>query len=151
MAKKKKPTVEEEVKTDAVTPEPEEQYDVPAEAEVTGSGDEPEYEDEDPEAVNADARQSAASSNSRLKEMMNQNFIEYASYVIKDRAIPDVDDGFKPVQRRILWAHFRGQITDRSHRKILLRFRLCPYVSPSQPSNMHTPKLPIHNHNLLPF
>jgi topoisomerase IV subunit A len=37
-----------------------------------------------------------------LKNMMGVNFIEYASYVIKDRAIPDIDDGFKPVQRRIL-------------------------------------------------
>jgi topoisomerase-4 subunit A len=33
---------------------------------------------------------------------MGQNFIEYASYVIMDRAIPDVRDGLKPVQRRIL-------------------------------------------------
>jgi topoisomerase-4 subunit A len=33
---------------------------------------------------------------------MGQNFIEYASYVIVDRAIPDVRDGLKPVQRRIL-------------------------------------------------
>ena len=41
--------------------------------------------------------------NQRLREMMDRNFIEYASYVIKDRAIPDVDDGLKPVQRRILW------------------------------------------------
>ncbi|QSH42574.1 DNA topoisomerase IV subunit A [Lentisphaerota bacterium] len=39
--------------------------------------------------------------------MMDQNFIEYASYVIKERAIPDVDDGLKPVQRRILWSLFR--------------------------------------------
>jgi len=37
-----------------------------------------------------------------LKPLMNQNFLEYASYVIKDRAIPDIDDGLKPVQRRIL-------------------------------------------------
>lgn len=37
-----------------------------------------------------------------LDKVMGQNFIEYASYVIKDRAIPHVDDGFKPVQRRIL-------------------------------------------------
>lgn len=36
------------------------------------------------------------------KDIFRQNFIEYASYVIKDRAIPDVEDGFKPVQRRIL-------------------------------------------------
>ncbi|MCX6985488.1 MAG: DNA topoisomerase IV subunit A, partial [Lentisphaerae bacterium] len=35
---------------------------------------------------------------------MDVNFLEYASYVIKDRAIPDVDDGLKPVQRRILWS-----------------------------------------------
>ena len=45
--------------------------------------------------------------NSFLRQMMEQNFIEYASYVIKERAIPDVDDGLKPVQRRILWSLFR--------------------------------------------
>ncbi len=37
-----------------------------------------------------------------LKPLMRQNFLEYASYVIVDRAIPDLRDGFKPVQRRIL-------------------------------------------------
>ncbi len=37
-----------------------------------------------------------------LKSLMDQNFLEYASYVIRDRAIPDIDDGLKPVQRRIL-------------------------------------------------
>ena len=36
--------------------------------------------------------------------MMSQYFMEYASYVIKDRAIPDIDDGLKPVQRRILYS-----------------------------------------------
>ncbi len=45
--------------------------------------------------------------NSFLRQMMEENFIEYASYVIKERAIPDVDDGLKPVQRRILWSLFR--------------------------------------------
>jgi topoisomerase-4 subunit A len=34
------------------------------------------------------------------------NFLEYASYVIKDRAIPDIIDGLKPVQRRILHSLF---------------------------------------------
>ncbi|HEY1110652.1 MAG TPA: DNA gyrase subunit A, partial [Opitutaceae bacterium] len=29
-------------------------------------------------------------------------FLEYASYVILDRAVPHIDDGLKPVQRRIL-------------------------------------------------
>lgn len=36
------------------------------------------------------------------KDLFRQNYIEYASYVIKDRAIPDIEDGLKPVQRRIL-------------------------------------------------
>ena len=48
-----------------------------------------------------------ADPNQRLREMMDRNFIEYASYVIKDRAIPDVDDGLKPVQRRILWTLYQ--------------------------------------------
>ncbi len=38
-----------------------------------------------------------------LNAMMSTNFLEYASYVVRDRAIPDVDDGLKPVQRRILY------------------------------------------------
>ena len=38
----------------------------------------------------------------RIAPLMGQNFIEYASYVIIDRAIPDIRDGLKPVQRRIL-------------------------------------------------
>ena len=38
----------------------------------------------------------------KAKDLFRQNFIEYASYVIKDRAIPDIEDGLKPVQRRIL-------------------------------------------------
>ena len=37
-----------------------------------------------------------------VQNIFNTNFIEYASYVIKDRAIPDIEDGFKPVQRRIM-------------------------------------------------
>ena len=35
---------------------------------------------------------------------MDGNFLAYASYVICDRAIPDLEDGLKPVQRRILHA-----------------------------------------------
>ncbi|MBN1307329.1 MAG: DNA topoisomerase IV subunit A [Chitinispirillaceae bacterium] len=37
-----------------------------------------------------------------IKNLYDHNFLEYASYVIKDRAIPHVADGLKPVQRRIL-------------------------------------------------
>ncbi|MBU6383379.1 MAG: DNA topoisomerase IV subunit A [Verrucomicrobia bacterium] len=37
-----------------------------------------------------------------LKHLMRDHFVRYASYVILDRAIPNVVDGLKPVQRRIL-------------------------------------------------
>lgn len=37
-----------------------------------------------------------------LEPLMRRNFLEYASYVVVDRAIPDLRDGCKPVQRRIL-------------------------------------------------
>lgn len=38
-----------------------------------------------------------------IKQIMQHNYIKYASYVILDRAIPNVFDGLKPVQRRILY------------------------------------------------
>ena len=41
-----------------------------------------------------------------VKHLFDKNFIEYASYVIRDRAIPDLEDGLKPVQRRILHTLF---------------------------------------------
>ncbi|MDA3875000.1 MAG: DNA topoisomerase IV subunit A [Kiritimatiellae bacterium] len=43
-----------------------------------------------------------------LKDMVDFNFLEYAAYVIKDRAIPSLEDGLKPVQRRIMWSLFRN-------------------------------------------
>ncbi|MFQ3621226.1 MAG: DNA topoisomerase IV subunit A [Spirochaetales bacterium] len=41
-----------------------------------------------------------------VTNLYQTNFLEYASYVIKDRAIPHLDDGLKPVQRRILHSLF---------------------------------------------
>lgn len=43
---------------------------------------------------------------SYIEPLMRRNFLEYASYVIMDRAIPDLRDGCKPVQRRILTTLF---------------------------------------------
>ena len=39
-----------------------------------------------------------------LKERMETFYIDYAMSVIASRALPDVRDGLKPVQRRILYA-----------------------------------------------
>ena len=38
----------------------------------------------------------------KLQRLFDDNFLDYTSYVIRERAIPDIDDGLKPVQRRIL-------------------------------------------------
>ncbi|PID75330.1 MAG: DNA topoisomerase IV [Deltaproteobacteria bacterium] len=37
-----------------------------------------------------------------LHQLFDENFLEYTSYVIRERAIPSIEDGLKPVQRRIL-------------------------------------------------
>lgn len=42
-----------------------------------------------------------------IKHVFKDNYLRYASYVILDRAIPNVIDGLKPVQRRILWTLFK--------------------------------------------
>lgn len=41
-----------------------------------------------------------------INKLFDENFLQYASYVIRDRAIPHLDDGLKPVQRRILHSLF---------------------------------------------
>lgn len=38
----------------------------------------------------------------KLQKLFEYNFLEYTSYVIRERAIPSIEDGLKPVQRRIL-------------------------------------------------
>ncbi|MEG1150910.1 MAG: DNA topoisomerase IV subunit A [Malacoplasma sp.] len=42
--------------------------------------------------------------NRSLDEIMSESFGRYAKYIIQDRALPDIRDGLKPVQRRILYA-----------------------------------------------
>lgn len=53
-----------------------------------------------------------------LEEIMGQRFGRYSKYIIQDRAIPDVRDGLKPVQRRILYGMYRDHNTyDKPYRK----------------------------------
>ncbi|MBF0245841.1 MAG: DNA topoisomerase IV subunit A, partial [Planctomycetes bacterium] len=51
-----------------------------------------------------------------LDKIYDSNFMEYASYVIKERAIPHVNDGLKPVQRRIL--HSLSRLDDGKFNKV---------------------------------
>lgn len=53
---------------------------------------------------------------SYIKPLFDLNFLEYASYVIKDRAIPHISDGLKPVQRRIL--HTLWEMDDGKFHKV---------------------------------
>ena len=53
-----------------------------------------------------------------LKETMETSYIDYAMSVIASRALPDVRDGLKPVQRRILYAMIElNNGPDKPHRK----------------------------------
>ena len=45
---------------------------------------------------------------SPLEEIMGDRYATYAKYVIQDRAIPDVRDGLKPVQRRIIFSMYKN-------------------------------------------
>ncbi len=51
-----------------------------------------------------------------LQSLIDTNFLEYASYVIKDRAIPLLQDGLKPVHRRIL--HTLHEVDDGKFHKV---------------------------------
>lgn len=55
---------------------------------------------------------------SSVEEIMHQSMMPYAEYVILDRALPRVEDGLKPVQRRILYSMYDLGITpDKPYKK----------------------------------
>ncbi|MDN6326605.1 MAG: DNA topoisomerase IV subunit A [Alkalibacterium sp.] len=53
-----------------------------------------------------------------LEEVMGDRFGRYSKYIIQERALPDIRDGLKPVQRRILYAMYSdGNTHDKGFRK----------------------------------
>lgn len=53
-----------------------------------------------------------------IEEIFADRFSNYSKYIIQDRALPDVRDGLKPVQRRILYSMFKeGNLYHKQYRK----------------------------------
>ena len=53
-----------------------------------------------------------------LEDVIGDRFGIYSKYIIQERALPDVRDGLKPVQRRILYAmHHEGNTHEKPFRK----------------------------------
>ena len=59
---------------------------------------------------------SAAMENKAVDDLYGDWFLDYASYVILERAVPHIHDGFKPVQRRIL--HSMDELEDGRYNKV---------------------------------
>jgi len=54
----------------------------------------------------------------KLEDVMGERFGRYSKYIIQERALPDLRDGLKPVQRRILYAMYtEGNTSDKAYRK----------------------------------
>jgi topoisomerase-4 subunit A len=53
-----------------------------------------------------------------IEKLISDSFGKYAKYIIQDRALPDIRDGLKPVQRRIIYAMHELQLfNDKPHKK----------------------------------
>lgn len=57
--------------------------------------------------------------NKLLHKILGQSYIDYSMSVIQSRALPSIEDGLKPVQRRLLWAmHELKAYPNTPHRKL---------------------------------
>ena len=53
-----------------------------------------------------------------LEQVMGERFGRYSKYIIQERSLPDIRDGLKPVQRRILYAMYQdGNTYDKPFKK----------------------------------
>lgn len=97
-----------------------------------------------------------------FEDVMSDRFGRYSKYIIQERALPDVRDGLKPVQRRILYAmHVDKNTFERQHRKSAKTVGLVignyhPHgdssvydamVRMSQPWKMNHPLIDMHGNN----
>ncbi len=78
--------------------------------------------------------------------LFNTNFLEYASYVIKDRAIPHLDDGLKPVQRRIL--HSLLEMDDGKYHKVANVVGHCMQYHPHGDASINSALVVLANKDL---
>ena len=79
-------------------------------------------------------------------EIFRNNFLEYASYVIKERAIPDIEDGFKPVQRRII--HTLIEMDDGRFHKVANVVGSAMHYHPHGDASIYTALVNLANYDL---
>jgi topoisomerase-4 subunit A len=102
-AKRKKESDQPELPIEGTTPAPVEKKPAKKSVATNGNGATHVLAEEIPTAI-AHIPFDPKKSDGGLHRRVDRGFLEYASYVIRDRAIPNLADGLKPVQRRILWA-----------------------------------------------
>lgn len=73
-------------------------------------------ENEDLNDEGLESQESSQDSLTRVTGMYKDWFLDYASYVILERAVPAIEDGFKPVQRRIM--HSLKELDDGRYNKV---------------------------------
>ncbi|MGC9312987.1 MAG: DNA topoisomerase IV subunit A [Sediminispirochaetaceae bacterium] len=83
---------------------------------------------------------------SYVRSIYDKNFLEYASYVIKDRAIPDLKDGLKPVQRRIL--HTLFEVDDGKFHKVANVVGSCMKYHPHGDASIYSALITLANKDL---
>src|SRR5690606_4669257 len=65
---------------------------------------------------NQEIEENASETITKVTGMYKEWFLDYASYVILERAVPAIEDGFKPVQRRIM--HSMKELDDGRYNKV---------------------------------
>jgi topoisomerase-4 subunit A len=81
-----------------------------------------------------------------VKNLFDNNFIQYASYVIRDRAIPELIDGLKPVQRRIL--HTLLEVDDGKYHKVANVVGQCMKYHPHGDASIYSALVVLANKEL---